>query len=443
MKKISLLLGVILALQPLQGFCQLERIVVETYYVCDELDATDTTGGPIAEGLVTYRVYADLLPNTEILSIYGDNDHPFIVESTLPFFNHSSDGQTLAKEFLKARYQENTVALDTWLTIGQTTKKQGAITHYGIPKNNDVDGSFIGGINNDGGSEMIASGLLNNQDLEFPLTIADGMDTLDYTPEDWLSFGITDFLSGLDSTIFGSVVNDVTAFNSENFVLSCSGVRGVDADSNYILLAQLTTLGELSLRLNMRVRYLVDGVPTEVSYVGTNVINAEDEVYSPILSYPLECGCTDPNFLEYDVTFSCPDASLCQTPIAYGCMDTLACNYDALANFSIPALCCYPGFCANRNIEAVCPSLLGSTADLTIYPNPVSNTLNVNVLCGVPTTSQITIRNSQGITVLQEHVLSTSQNYNTQFDVESLDPGIYQIQVITEVGPLHQLFVVL
>lgn len=428
-------------LLPHAVFSQLEKIIVETYYITDANDATDTFGGTATVGMVTYRVYADLLPGTEVLAIYGDTDHPFIVESTTPFYNHVSDGQSFAKEFVKSRYEEGLVALDTWLTIGQTTKKQGNITHYGIPKNQDTDGSFIGGINNDGGSEMIAEGLLNNTDLEYPLTIADGMDTLDYTPIDWISYGVTDFLTGADSTIFGSISLDSTAYRSTNFLLSTSGVYGVNPDSNCVLLAQLTTAGELQFRLNLRVRYTVANETVVVSYVGTNVINSEDEIYSPLLTFPLQCGCIDPEYLEYDATFACPDPNACQTPIRYGCLDTLACNYDALANYYLPELCCYPGWCANRDIEAVCPGLMGERSTINVFPNPTDDILQVNILSGIAATSKLWIRNAQGTVVLHHEEENAALNTNLSFDIAHLPPGIYQLHVSNSTGSYYNIFV--
>lgn len=422
-------------------FGQLEKIFVETYYITDANDATDTLGGDAQQGMVTYRVYADLLPGTQVLSIFGDADHPFTVESTLPFYNHVSDGQSFAKEFVKSRYQEGLVALDTWLTIGQTTKKQGNITHYGVPKHQDTDGSFIGGINNDGGSEMIMDGLLNNNAIDIPLTLSDGMDTLDFTPVDWITFGITDFLTGADSTIFGSISLDSTVYSSNNFLLSCSGVYGVNPDSNCVLLAQLTTAGELKFRMNIRLRYFLEDEAVDVSYVGTNIINAEDEIYSPLLNFPLQCGCIDPEYLEYDATFACPDPTACQTPVRYGCLDSLACNYDTLANFSIPALCCYPGWCANRDIETVCPALMGEHTEVKLFPNPTEGQLQVNILSGIPTRSNLRIRNAQGMVVLTETQSNEEQNYNTILQLESLQPGIYQLQVDNTTGTYYSLFV--
>ena len=95
---------------------------MEKYYISDSIDETDTTGSVLPAGSKTYRIYIDLMPGSKIKKIYGDVNHALKISSTATFFNNSVDGQSFAKDFSKNRYLENTVALDTWLTLGQTTK---------------------------------------------------------------------------------------------------------------------------------------------------------------------------------------------------------------------------------------------------------------------------------------------------------------------------------
>ena len=142
----------ILFLNNLQA--QIENIIVEKYYISDSNDAMDTTGGALEVGSVTYRIYADLMPGTRLRKIYGDANHAFKISSTEIFFNNKADGQSFGKDFSKNRLEENTVALDTWLTIGQIARVASK-TYFGVLKINDDDGSFIGGLNNDGGSSGI------------------------------------------------------------------------------------------------------------------------------------------------------------------------------------------------------------------------------------------------------------------------------------------------
>ena len=155
-------------------------------------------------------------------------------------------------------------------------------------KDQDTDGSFVGGTNNDGGSAVVATGLLINEDTTSfgrPLTEADGMDTLNSAPNSWLNSGILDLLSGDDSTMFGRLVPQ-SGFESNNFHLSCSGVSGTVADSNQVIIAQLTTLGELTFNINITVEEMVNGILTLVNYVSSDTLLGDNEKYNPYLSYP-------------------------------------------------------------------------------------------------------------------------------------------------------------
>ncbi|MBL0070880.1 MAG: hypothetical protein IPP34_03205 [Bacteroidetes bacterium] len=99
---------------------------------------------------------------------------------------------------------------------------------------------------------------------------------------------------------------------------------------------QLTTTGDLSFELNIEIEETNGGSTNTVKYVASNDTLLLDEVVSPFLKYPSVCGCTDPDYLEYNSSFACNDAAQCLTLVVFGCMDTLACNYDSQANFSIP-----------------------------------------------------------------------------------------------------------
>lgn len=412
-------------------FAQLEKVIVEKYYVSDDQDSTDTFGGILKSGSTTYRIYVDLKQGSKLTKMYADANHKVEFASTEVFFNHLADGQSYAKDFIKNRYMESTIALDTWLTLGQTAKKQSNKTHYGILKNQDVDGSFIGGINNDGGSQLIASGLLINNDpsIGFPLTTADGMDTMNFTPDSWLDNGVKDFFSGNDSTIFGSLVPS-KIFSSNNFYLQNSGVTGVIPDSNQILVAQLTTFGELSFEFNIEILALIDGVPTIMKYVADDSILASDEVYSPFLKYPFDCGCNDANYLEYDASFACLAPGSCITPVVLGCMDSMSCNYDPNANVSVPELCCYPGSCGDRDIAVVCPSLMGNNFDFEIAPNPTNDFITLNVTSGIENKISYIVYNAFGVIVTQKETNSENLLVNEKINMTNANAGLYLIKVV-------------
>ncbi len=437
----SILFFITTCLISLVSFGQLEKIIVEKYYVSDASDATDTTGGKLDVGSITYRIYVDMKKGSKLKRIYGDNNHPIQFSSTANFFNHKTDGQTFAKDFVKGRYGEGLVALDSWLTLGQTTKKQGTKTYFGTLKSMDDDGTFIGGQNNDGGSAGIANGLLLNSssDLGIPLTIADGMDTMTQLPASWTDFGIKDFTTGEDSTIFGSLRSS-NSFKSLSFSLGNSGVSGVNADSNMVLVAQLTTVGELSFKINLEIEELVNGVPTLNKYVSSDSIIEVGEIFSPLLRYPAECGCQDANYLEYKPSYSCSRATDCKTPIVYGCTDTMACNFDPKANFMIHNLCCYPGACSDRDIAEVCPSLKGEAFEFEIFPNPASSDIFVKGIVGNTSTVQFVLYDAYGVEVYQQILPVSDRKFSEQINITTLVNGLYIARIISNETATSQLF---
>ena len=67
--RISSLLIILLSLVSISNVClaQIEKVEIETYYVSDSLDATDTINGKfIDKGTKTYRIYVDLAVGSKI-----------------------------------------------------------------------------------------------------------------------------------------------------------------------------------------------------------------------------------------------------------------------------------------------------------------------------------------------------------------------------------------
>jgi hypothetical protein len=435
MRTLSLLILFFLSI--IDTWAQLEGLVVEKYYVSDSLDATDTTGGRLLQGETTYRVFLDLAAGSRLISVFGAEEHPFEISSTRRFFNNV-DGASFGYEIPKVSYESNTVALDSYITLGKNGF-QGLKNYYGVPKAQDDDGSFIGGVNNDGGSELIDGGLLTNNDPSagLPLTESDGIDTLNLAIVDWFSFGVVDFASGADTSIFSYSAVDST-FQSSQFQLRCEGVYGVIPDSNHVLVAQLTTPGEISFRLNASV--LTPGGDT-LNYVGTNVVNQPNTFFAPYLVYPQVCGCIDPAYIEFSPDYACDLEGACQTPVVFGCTDSLACNYDAAVNFHVENLCCYPGFCQERDIEEVCPQLKGETFDFKLFPNPVIEKTFVQVISGVSSDVLIQVVDYNGIEVFSDRIIQAPLNYSTQIDFTDKPSGIYLVRVTGVEGVKNAMLV--
>jgi hypothetical protein len=366
--KLRILLMALLAVIALNIHAQLESVIVEKYYVSDAMDASDTTGGRLSEGSVTYRVYADLAEGSRIISIFGDSIHPLVFKSTTPFFNNAYRGKSFGYSITSSSLIRNTMALDTWLTMGYATNK-----HIGLPKSLDPDTSIVGGLNNDGGSAEVVGGLLvnSNSELGLPLTLADGLLQITELPEGFVSQGFIDIFTGEDSSIFGNTNSSDRFIGKEVFLYNSTGIGNLTAE-NHVLLAQLTTSGELSFELNLEVAFIQDEVETTIKYMAKDTLLDNDMLNNKWLSYPADCGCTDPAFVEYKKDATCDDGS-CITPVILGCTDPLACNFDPEANMNVPELCCFNSECS-LDLEAVCPGIVyGCTDPAALNFNPLAN----------------------------------------------------------------------
>lgn len=406
---------------------QIENVTVETYYVSDTYDATDTTGGTILEDRSkTYRVYVDLQPGCKIKKIYGDANHTLRISSTAIFYNNH-DRPTAYFGYLinKSWFPDNPLlGLDSWLTLGLPTK-----TNNALPKTDDTDGSFIGGNNNYGGSAAIPGGLLVNSsnDVGIPLTTADGMSTNTNVLTQWLYNGFND-ISGLDTTVFGPV-NVGSQFSSNiAFLQQNSGVMGSNPDSNKVLVAQLTTKGDLSFELNIEV---IDTAGNVIKFVADNTVLLPGEQVSPALKYPPVCGCKNANYLEYNAAYGCDNPDSCKTLIVCGCMDTMACNYDEAANKNIQSLCCYPGYCNDRDLAVVCPELVlnrSAAIELNLFPNPADNQLTLQVPATNDNKVHYAIYNAYGSLIIAKDLGIVGGNIFENIDISKLEGGLYLLR---------------
>ena len=418
---------------PVRTMAQLEGVIVEKYYVSDSFDATDTTMGSVVEaGSVTYRIYLDLKAGSKLISVYGDPNHPFIIRSTAPFYNNTLQpgadfGYLLNKNlFLSVP----TLALDSWITLGYAAKNQS-----GVLKTHDTDGNFFAGANNSGGSSMVPGGLLVNTDTTagIPVTTCDGLMTNTTTLSTWLDNGFKDG-AGQDTTIFGGMNNGLEFISNNSFLQQSNGVLSTGTDSTIVLVAQLTTKGEISFKLNVVLEQTVDTTTSIVKYVSSSDSLLAGEIVSPLLSYPQQCGCMDPDYFEYDPIYSCLNQDSCKTKIHFGCRDTVACNYDVEANYHIQELCCYPGLCQDRDIALICPSLSNLRTGYVhpVFPNPAQDILHVSMIPGNGVFVQYSIRNCLGSEVLKHVTGSVSgDSFVDNLDISSLPTGIYFLRTDT------------
>jgi hypothetical protein len=409
---------------------QIENVIVETYYASDTLDATDTIGGILEAGSKTYRIYVDLAPGSKLKEIFGCQGHTLRFSSTALFWNNLDRGESFGYDFNKNYLDEGTVALDTYITLGQTTKNS-TTTYFGILKSQDPDTSIIGGVNNDGGWSAIPDGLISNQDSAagIPVTLKDGLVAVANPPTGQAQNGILVPITLQDSTIFGSLKPD-SQFVSNYASVQCSGAEDVTSGNNQVLIAQLTTKGEISFELNLKVE---DAGGNLIIYVASDsVAPTNDTIISPFLKYPASCGCANPDYVEYSNLYACNDSSQCKTLIVYCCMDPKACNYDPNANFNITTLCCYPGYCNDRNLAVVCPSLNNERMRVEgsrLYPDPAQDELTLEIPAGVEAAIQLGIYDAYGNNVAYKDLGVGSDHEFEKLDITGLSQGLYIVRI--------------
>ena len=195
----------------------LEGIVVEKYYVATSADLKDTLGGVLAKGAVTYRIYADLKPGCSLQAVYGDPHHLLQIATTTEFFNNTNSGAKTGDQIKKENINDGTTALDSWVTIGFAIHAL-----YGVPLSEDKDGSII---------------------KKVSLNKADGFmaGTINYKV----------VYVGTDLHFFDDP--KASSFTTDNASWAVfGGVKGV-TESNKVLIAQLTTNGKLTFKLNVMV----------------------------------------------------------------------------------------------------------------------------------------------------------------------------------------------
>ncbi len=244
----------------------LERIIVEKYYVSTESDkAVDGDGGELPVGSVTYRVYVDMLPGYIFQAAFGVPEHEIRIATTTRFFNNEDRGSR-HPTYTRNQAQNNTVMLDSWLSVGGGMKD-----YAGVLKAND-----------DGVNTIVnADGVLQNADTDagIPLTQQDGVVLAATEPVTVVGFFDTDL------TIFDDA-NDAAMpaiMSSRDGAWSAlNGAMGPDSTENIVLIGQFTTDGEFEFELNIQIRN--QGTLGVETYVARDPL--ENQIQRSDLIYP-------------------------------------------------------------------------------------------------------------------------------------------------------------
>jgi hypothetical protein len=411
----------------------IEGLNVETYYVATDDDTLSVLPGMtsgLESGMITYRVFLDLAEGVQLTSIFGNENHELSISSTGLFYN-SIAGQATGHSVVELGFSNfPETLLDSYLTFGASTS-----THFGVSKANDPDGSLYP----DG---VGVAQILTNDDPSAgdPITVNDGLIAVEVgnttVPPGFVANPAIDSLRAVfgSETARSSFSSDSVYFGDitmPSFALTTTGVPGV-GDDNVILIGQFTTVGELEFTLNITV---IDSEGEEFTIVGDQGNLQEGELVSPFLSFPAVCGCTDPNFFEYDPTASCDDNS-CENLVVLGCGDPDACNFNPSPYLNpLEDLCCYgPDDCGELDIRFACPDFVKSldirNSNVSLFPNPAFDYFFIrsderNII-------GIEMYSLNGVRVLDERLPDTQEVYSIQ--TANLPSGLYMIKVIDTAG---------
>jgi hypothetical protein len=213
-----------------------QGLIVETYYVADAQDAADLDGGGVLPvGSTVYRVYADLKPGYRVLTVGGFPGHAFTISTSTAFFNNDDRGEAWGRSIPAQHLNKNTVAIDSWLTLGSASTQ-----HWGVVKAVDPDGSIVGGSNND--NELLVN---VTPAMGAPLTESDGLWSTGEAPPTLVSVGEAPncFDAGGDAS-----------YDNDDFAWAILGDYAVPDPVNRVLLGQFTTDGLLQFCMNLSIK---------------------------------------------------------------------------------------------------------------------------------------------------------------------------------------------
>ncbi len=256
--------------QPTVG---LENIIVEKFYISEANDTlANADGGVLPVGSVTYRIYADMLPGYVFQAAYGvpptgsNPGHELRFETTTGFFNNTDRGNT-SPTYTKNQTRLNTVMLDSWLSVGAA-----CAGHYGIEKTED------NGVNttvNNYTPQVLQS---QNPMAGIPVSQQDGL--LAGNPSTVTFVGIpTPLLDMFNNTNTVNPGGMIFSVDNGSWA-SLNGAMGPDSLSNKVLIAQITTNGIFSFKLNLQIRSANNIVE---NYVAENP--SGNEIVHPALVY--------------------------------------------------------------------------------------------------------------------------------------------------------------
>jgi hypothetical protein len=195
----------------------LENVIIEKYYISESSDSPYSDKSSLPLGSVTYRIFIDLRTGYDLQMVYGSQNHELYIKSSTPFYNDTICYAYTGFNVDALKINQNSVAFDSWITMGAATR-----LHTGIPLSDDKDGSIINRM-----SFKDADGLTKGN--------------LPY----FQKFNI-DLKCFFNNNNTGLLVADNGGWSAPG------GLKG-PTDENKVLIAQITTNGKFTFKINIQV----------------------------------------------------------------------------------------------------------------------------------------------------------------------------------------------
>jgi hypothetical protein len=453
MKKIilSITLGIGGTLVNAQGL-GLDSIIVEKYYVATAADTVGGAGlngfGVLPIGSVTYRVYVDLKAGYQFSAVYGEavpsHNHNFVVSTSTSFFNNRDRGQKSGEAINSSYLTRNTVALDSWFSVGGTADDQ-----LGVLKSED-----------DGLANIllphIPSTMLTNtvSALGIALSTQDG--SMAGLPEPTQFAGFTTELD-----IFDDVSQSGDSLITNNAAIASLVGSVGPTPTNRVLIGQFTTDGIFHFELNLQIR---DGLAngTIEKWVASNPDIGEFTMAS--LTYTSPSPVTPTNVLP-TVAISAPVNAASYTggdvvsvaataTDSDGTIDSVVFFVDGVKigkTVASPFTSTFVSTVGTHTITAVATDnkngsttssavtitviptgiseLNANVLSLSVYPNPANELVTIDINTSKPSNVVYTIYDVTGSMISGNKIGVINGNYKQQINVASLASGLYFLEI--------------
>jgi hypothetical protein len=122
-------------------------------------------------------------------------------------------------------------------------------------------------------------------------------------------------------------------------------------------------------------------------------------------------------------------------------MDPTACNFNPDANYNVQYLCCFPGFCYDRDLDQACPPEGESVFQLDVYPNPVISELTIRSTEIKNKESKYVVYNYYGRVVLEKELGIVDGKILEDLNVSNLEAGLYLVKLFAGNAADSRMFI--